>query len=816
MKKFHIALVAVSETAYSFDLLFSYIIPDNLYGQIKNGIRVLVPFGRGNSTREGIVFNCLDSEDDCEKLKSIIDVLDDDVVLDDEMLEMVKYLSEITFCTYYEAVKAVLPPAMRYKKQNLFSLDLHNIKSPLSDAELDYLRSIEGVKNISKRIETDMIENAVVISALIDKAVIHKSDVLKRKTGELYVKVATVTDEYKQNPNNFKLTPKQSKAAKFIFENMGATVKEICENCNINESVVNKLKENGAIMLFDERKYRIPKTEIAEKFVDELKLSDHQYAAYSKVAAHLFKKNQIAKAFLLHGVTGSGKTAVFAKLIQKTVECGKTVIYLVPEISLTPQMSQYFISLFGDRVALIHSALSMGRRLDEYSRIKNGEADIVIGTRSAIFAPLKNIGLIIIDEEGSSTYKSESAPRYNTINVAKHRCRTHNSLLLLASATPTIESYYLAQKGVYELVTLTERYHNNPLPDTRIIDMSTQELCGKYFSFSQDLKTAVDENLKNNEQTILLLNRRGYHTIINCRDCHKAIFCPSCSVPMTYHKSKNVLMCHYCGHCEDYKNECPECHGTHLKPGGFGTQKLEEEVADLFPNARILRMDADTSSNMLEYEKAYDEFSKGEYDILLGTQMIGKGLDFPNVTLVGVLSIDKALYTGDFRSYEHTFSLITQVIGRGGRGQKPGRAFLQTYMPDHYVLNLAANQDYNEFYAQEIAVRKAFLYPPLCDLCVVGISGKDDCAVEDAGKYFLDVMKKYISREKPKIVLRVLGLARCGFERIDEKYRYRIILKCKNTSDFRCFLAHVIKQACKSKKFNGISVYADLNGEVGY
>ncbi len=816
MQNHYIALVAVSDTAYSFDLLFSYKIPNNLLSLVQKGKRVLVPFGRSNAMREGMVFDWLISGDVDENLKYIADVLDDDVVLDDEMLEIARYLSETTFCTYYEAVKAVLPPAMRYKKHSIFTLDLQNIDCPLSEAELDYLRSIEGLKSISRRIESDMNDNAVIINSLIEKGVIKQSGVLKRRTGELFVKVASITDEYKQNPNNFKLTPKQSKAAKFISENMGATVKEICDNCDINESVVKKLIQNGAVMLFDERKYRIPKSETVQKSVDELILSDHQYSAYSKVASHLCENNQNAKAFLLHGVTGSGKTAVFAKLIQKTVGCGKSVIYLVPEISLTPQMSQYFVSLFGDRVALIHSALSMGRRLDEYARIKSGEADIVIGTRSAIFAPLKNIGLIIIDEEGSNTYKSESAPRYNTIDVAKHRCRAHKSVMLLASATPTIESYYLAQKGVYELVSLTERYHNNPLPDTNIVDMSTQDLCGKYFSFSQDLKNAVDENLKNNEQTILLLNRRGYHTIINCRDCHKAIFCPSCSVPMTYHKSKNILMCHYCGHIEMFNNECPECHGTHLKPGGFGTQKLEEEVSELFPDARILRMDADTSSNMLEYEKAYDDFSRGEYDILLGTQMIGKGLDFPNVTLVGVLSIDKALYTGDFRSYEHTFSLITQVIGRSGRGHKPGRAFLQTYMPDHYVLNLAANQDYKEFYSQEIAVRKAFLYPPLCDLCVVGISGKDDEAVEAAGKYFLDVMKKYISREKPKIVLRVLGLARCGFERIDERYRYRIILKCKNTSDFRNFLASVIKQACKSKKFNGITIYADLNGEVGY
>lgn len=810
------ALVAVSDTAYSFDSLFSYKVPKSLSDSIKKGKRVLVPFGKGNAIREGMVFECIQSSEDDQRLKAIIDVLDEECALDNEMLEMAKYLSETTFCTYYEAVKAVLPPAMRYKKHSVFVLNTQNINAPLNDAELCYLQSIEGIKNISKRIEADFAKNQNVINSLIDKGVITQSGLLKRKAGELFVKVAAVTEDFKQNQLNYKLTPKQSKAAKFILENTGATVREVCEHCDINEGVVKKLRDNGVVLLFEERKYRIPKSDVSQRSLDEIELSDHQFSAYSRIASHLKRSEQTAKAFLLHGVTGSGKTAVFAKLIQKAVDCGKKVIYLVPEISLTPQMSQYFVSLFGDRVALIHSALSMGRRLDEYTRIKNGDVDIVIGTRSAIFAPLKDIGLIIIDEEGSSTYKSESAPRYNTIAVARHRCRTHKSVLLLASATPTIESYYLAQKGVYELVTLSERYHKNPLPDTEIIDMSEEELYGKYSSFSLSLKNAVDENLKNKEQTILLLNRRGYHTIINCRDCHKAIFCPSCSVPMTYHKTKNILMCHYCGHSEDFNNECPECHGTHLKPGGFGTQKLEEEVAELFPDARVLRMDADTSSNMLEYEKAYDEFSKGEYDILLGTQMIGKGLDFPNVTLVGVLSIDKALYTGDFRSYEHTFSLITQVIGRSGRGFKKGRAYLQTYIPDHYVLNLAANQDYNEFYAQEIAIRKAFLYPPICDLCVVGLNGKDDEAVENAGKYFLDVMKQHISNEKPNLALRVLGLARCGFERIDERYRYRIILKCKNTVDFRMFLTSVIKHACKSKHFNGVSVYADLNGEVGY
>ncbi len=808
------ALVAVSGTAYSFDSLFSYVVPNHLEGKLKKGMRVLVPFSRSDALREGMVFQLdyLPSEE-CANLKFINDLLDDKPVLGDEMLDMALYLSETTFCTIYEATKAVLPPAMRYKKRNEYFVVPFSDNADLTLSELGYIESLKALKKPSAQIEIDLKRQNLDAQSLLNKGIIKSVGNYSQNCLQKYVKVANLTDLYKSGQLQVKLTQKQQSAVDYIRKKSQATIKEICLECGVTSAVILNLEKYGVIDISYVGE-EIGSSADTFGSIESLRLSSYQDEVFKKVAAHI--EDSKPKAFLLHGITGSGKTAVFAKLIENTVKCGKSVIYLVPEISLTPQMAQYFISLFGQRVALIHSGLSQRKRLDEYNRIINKNADIVIGTRSAVFAPLDNIGLIIIDEEGERTYKSESAPRFSTVNVAKKRCRTHNSVLLLASATPTIESYYLAQKGVYELLTLNRRYHNNPLPHTEIVDMSTEELCGKYLSFSQTLKSAVDEKLACGEQIILLLNRRGYHTIITCRDCHKAIFCPNCSIPMTYHKSGNKLVCHYCGHSEAYVNECPECHGTHLKPGGFGTQKLEEEVGELFPNAKVLRMDADTSTNMQSYEKAFSDFAKGEYDILLGTQMIGKGLDFPNVTLVGVLSVDKSLFAGDFKSYEHTFSLITQVIGRSGRGQKAGKAVLQTYIPEHYVLTLAAQQDYREFYAQEIAARKVFLYPPICDLCVIGFSGKQDSVVEKASSCFVDIMREYIEKEKPNIALRVLGPSRCGLEKIDEQYRYRLILKCKNTYDFRRFIAAVIKKAGTSKYFRNVSMYCDMNGEVGY
>ena len=453
--------------------------------------------------------------------------------------------------------------------------------------------------------------------------------------------------------------------------------------------------------------------------------------------------------------------------------------------------------------------------MDEYKRIRRGEARIVIGTRSAVFAPLSDIGLIILDEEGERSYKSDNAPRYHAADVAKHRCKTHGASVLLASATPSLESYYYAKRGLYELLELPERYGSAVLPQVDIVDMNQERAQGNGSEFSVLLTEQLQRNLAAGEQSLLLLNRRGYHTIISCCDCNTPVECPNCSVPLTYHRPNDCLMCHYCGYCAPPVKECPSCKGTHLKQMGFGTQKLEEALGEIVPGARILRMDADTTFSRMAYEQKFRAFGRGEYDIMVGTQIIGKGLDFPNVTLVGVLSIDKALFAGDFRSYERTFSLITQVVGRGGRGGKQGRAILQSFLPEHYVLNLAAKQDYKAFYQEEIALRKALMFPPVCDICVIGLSSELEKQVQLAADTLLRMMRDKIAAEQISMPLRVLGPVRCTYGKLNGKYRYRIMIKCKNTARLRSFVRELLCSTGSYKEFARVRVFADMNGDIG-
>lgn len=584
--------------------------------------------------------------------------------------------------------------------------------------------------------------------------------------------------------------------------------------CGVTEAVVKRLCANGAA-----EEYEAEVLRRVEDFADEVRRPEDIVLSAEQQRARDAVYEQMATGkpavFLLHGVTGSGKTSVFEKLIDDTVKSGRQAMLLIPEIGLTPQILKRFRSMFGERVAVIHSGLSLGQRLDEYKRIKRGDADIVIGTRSAVFAPLDNIGLIIIDEEGERSYKSDSSPRYTTHDIAKQRCAFHGASLLLASATPSIESYYLAERGAYRLLEMKERYRNAPLPEVSIVDMNLERGEGNRTEFSRRLAEELNANLQKGEQSILLLNRRGYHTIISCCDCYQPVYCPNCSVPLTYHKKNNKLMCHYCGYVSEPVTVCPSCGSERLKNMGFGTQKLEEELAMFFPKARVLRMDADTTFSRYSYEKNFTDFREGKYDIMIGTQMIGKGLDFPNVTLVGVLSVDKALYAGDFRSYERTFSLITQVVGRGGRGGSRGRAILQTFIPEHYIMNLAAAQDYKGFYNEEIAIRRAMIFPPLCDMCIFCFSGNEDITVRLGAEAVLRLMNGRLREIQPKTPVRVLGPVRCSYGRINGKYRYRIIMKCKNTAEMRGFISGILTESAKLKEMRNTSLYADMNGDVG-
>lgn len=809
------ALVAVSSASYTFDKAFSYLIPERLAAKAAAGERALVPFGRGNRKRVGIILGIEKlEENEAQKLKPIISVADDSPVLSGEMLDMVYWLRENTFCTYYDAVRTILPSGMNINIREHYSLNSSYADTDLTDREkkaLDFLGQSSDTDKAAEEIKSD--GEGLVLESLISKGIVKYELTGKQNVGDSSIKMLELTERYKNSPESFKLTAKQKNLAGILSQHDEISVKEACYLSGVGTSVEKKLVEKGAAREYDYEVFRtVNSPGTGSRTLDSVVLTDEQQSVFERVREQMSTGKP--HCFLLHGVTGSGKTSVFEKLIGECIASGKQAVLLIPEISLTPQTLRRFREIFGECVAVIHSSLSLGQRMDEYKRIKRGLAKIAIGTRSAVFAPFENIGLIIVDEEGERSYKSDSAPRYNAIEVAKKRCRTHNAVLLLASATPSIESYYYAQKGIYELLEMKKRYSGSVLPHVGIVDMNEERYDGNASEFSNILIDEINENLKNHEQTILLLNRRGYHTIISCCDCHKPVYCPNCSIPMTYHKANNTLMCHYCGHSQPPVESCPECGSTRIRQMGFGTQKLEEQLGSLFPDARILRMDADTTMSRYAYEKSFRDFGNGKYDIMIGTQMIGKGLDFPNVTLVGIMSVDKALYAGDFRSYERTFSLAAQVVGRCGRGDKPGRAYLQTFMPEHYVLNLAAKQDYKAFYNEEILIRKALIFPPVCDICVLGISSADDKKAEDAGLEILEIIKRLI-RSGLKFPLRVLGPVKCSYGKINGKFRYRIILKCKNTYDFRNFVREILLETGKTNIFNDVNIFADINGDIG-
>ncbi|MBQ1463645.1 MAG: primosomal protein N' [Ruminococcus sp.] len=810
-----IAAVAVSGTAYSFDKLFSYGIPENV--SITPGCRVLVPFGRGNQRRIGVVMEV--SSGDLPGLKSIAAAVDKEPVISGELLRLARYVREQTFCTYFDAVKVMLPPAMSVKVRETFRLcrRFSTANETLSAPALELFQQLLQSENddVTEQTEAFIAANGRLYpDELCDAGALISNNAFRQNVGDASVRMIRLSDKFLSEPDSFKLTPKQRTAAEFLSEYGSASVRETAYMCGFTEAVLKRLVAAGAAEEYDQEVLRRVDDSAGGRIdVNSITLSAQQENARQQVLEPM--KAHKPEVFLLHGVTGSGKTSVFEKLINDAVTLGRQALLLIPEIGLTPQVLDRFRALFGERVAVIHSGLSLGQRLDEYKRIKRGDADIVIGTRSAVFAPLDNIGIIIIDEEGERTYKSDSSPRYLAHDVAKQRCKWHNCVLLLASATPSVESYYFAQKGRYKLIEMTERYNAGSLPIVTIADMNMERQAGNATEYSRLLQKELRTNLENGEQSILLLNRRGYQTIISCCDCYQPVYCPNCSVPMTYHKKNGKLMCHYCGYACEPVTECPACGSKHMKSMGFGTQKLEEELSQLLPSARILRMDADTTFSRFSYEKGFNDFRRGDYDIMIGTQMIGKGLDFPNVTLVGVLSVDRSLYAGDFRSYERTFSLITQVVGRGGRGDRQGRAILQTFMPEHYIMNLAAAQDYKGFYREEMSIRTPLIFPPICDMCVFALSGEDEAKVQEASQAVLQLMDARLRQLSPETPVRVLGPVRASYGRISGKFRYRIIMKCKNTAQIRGFISGILTEAPKLRQMNKIALYADINGDVG-
>ena len=817
--KYLVAKVAVSSTAYSFDTEYSYAVPSTFSHAAKPGCRVIVPFGKGNRRRIGFITRVYERDSYNPDLKLMHSVIDKEPLISDEMLKIIFWLKENTFCTLFEAYKCVVPTGFSYNIVKKYRLVNAKIETDLTSDEQNLVNALLSAKTekefdkiLSSQTESNTKQN--IIESLLDKGILEEFDNVKRRIGDETVKMVKFTPEYLSGEICVDLTPKQNLVVNLLQECECASVKEICYLVNVTPTIIKRLAEKGVVTQYDFEVLRpVNSIDVENKSLDDIVLSESQEKVFNGIK-DIIDSNKPSGA-LLYGVTGSGKTSVFLKLIEHTINAGKSAVMLVPEISLTPQMVGQFKGYFGDIVAVIHSSLSLGQRVDEFKRIKSGGAKIVIGTRSAVFAPLKNIGLIIMDEEGEHTYKSESTPRYHARDVAIQRCGFNNCTLLMASATPSLESYYFAKIGRYHLFELEERYSNAELPKAVVVDMQREEEDGNDSLFSRELIKGIKERLERNEQSILLLNRRGFNTNVTCLDCKKPIECPNCNIPLTYHKKNNRLMCHYCGYSMGYSSECPDCHGSHLRMTGVGTQRVEDEVQRLFPNARILRMDADTTYSRFAYENNFKAFGEGKYDIMLGTQMIAKGLDFPNVTLVGVLSLDKALFAGSFNSYERTFSLLTQVVGRSGRGTKQGVAFIQTFVPEHYVLELASRQDYKEFYSQEIALRKALVYPPFCDICVVGINSPIDIQAQKASNVFINILKENINKLSFDFPLRVLGPSQFSIGKINNRYRYRIIIKCKNEKHFRELISTSLKDAMKHKAFSNVRIYADINGDIG-
>lgn len=809
------AYIAVDNVSFSVDRLFSYRIPDELKDKAVRGARVLISFGRGGKKRTGLIMHVKEEIPEYT-LKPVSSVLENVPIINEEMMNMILWLKENTFCTYFDAVKSIMPSGTNVTVSEKYTLSDGGVQSSLRDDELNlycFLKNAPGKREFEALLNTENDpKKARVIASLVEKGFLKKESSVQRKVSDRFIKMIKISEHFVNNKTYFKLTAKQQQVVSLLETREHVSAKEACYQCAVTMAVIKNLIKNNIVTEYEVEDLGINETEADPDALGSIVLNEKQQIVCDRVFSQIRLKKP--KCFLLHGVTGSGKTSVFIKLIEKTLSEGKQALLLVPEIALTPQVVSQFCRLFGNTVSVIHSDLTPVQRLDAYKRISRGLSDIVIGTRSAVFAPLSNIGIIIMDEEGERTYKSEMSPRYSTAAVAKERCRTHGATLLLGSATPSIESYYYAQKGVYELLTLNERYNKSELPHVEIIDMNDERKNGNTGEFSEVLVHEINENLKRGEQSILLLNRRGYHTVVSCASCSTPLYCPNCSIPYTYHKANNSLVCHYCGSITAPPDKCPSCGKTVFKQIGFGTQKMEEETAALFPKAKILRMDADTTFSRDSYEKQFKAFAEGKYDIMIGTQMIGKGLDFPNVTLVGILSVDKSLYAGDFRSYERAFSLVTQVAGRSGRGGKKGRAYLQTFLPDHYVLNLAANQNYPGFYEEEIVVRKTLMFPPLCDICVIGFSSDDENSARKAADAVLLITKELIAKNNIRLPLRILGPTQSGIIKINGKYRFRLIYKCKNNKELRDFIRSILMKFSEKREFSKVSIFADINGEI--
>lgn len=798
-----VARVAVEKTTCRFDKLFDYAIPEGM--ALTAGVRVMVPFGRGGR-RVGLVVALADAPESDTPLKPVAAVLEEEPVLTEEGLFLLRWLRENTFCTWFDALSVLIPAG--YGLRGLIGWSLVRgvpLPEDLSPTEQQVLSALKPRRKAVAAAELaealGLTLDALPLERLEALGLLRREEVVERRIGDKTLQMVRLSGTEPE-----RLTPKQRQVYELLEQVGCGSIREICYFAGVTRGVVEKLVQQGIAEAYEQEVLRTPVSRETVLPEPPPALTEEQSAAVETLWQGFVEGGRTG---LLYGVTGSGKTAVYLTLAHRVLAEGRRCIVLVPEISLTPQTIRRFLAAFGRRVAVMHSALSLSERLDEYKRIRRGEVDVVVGTRSAVFAPVEKLGLIIVDEEQEHTYRSEKAPRYDAGEIARLRARRQGGLCVLASATPSIETAYRAEKGEYLLAKLTHRYGGAPLPDVTILDLRERAMAAE--ALSEELCEELMQNLDRGEQSILFVNRRGYSATATCMSCHQPLECPHCSISLKFHAANGRLMCHYCGYSTEVPKACPHCGSRLMRYSGVGTQKVEEALKLRFPQARILRMDQDTTMRKDSHQKLLSAFGRGDYDILIGTQMVTKGLDFPKVTLVGVLAPDQMLYADDFRSYEHTFSLITQVVGRGGRRELPGRAFLQTYQPDHPVLTAAARQDYPAFYKTEAETRKLLLYPPFCRLYCLGFWGENEAEVKAAGQAVLALLERLLPEEYPELPVRLLGLAPANVLRVAGRYRYKLIIKGKNSPRMRELLWRLYTEPELAAVMRNVTLTIDPN-----
>jgi len=810
-----IAKIAVSAANFAIDKPYSYAIPDSM--NLQPGLRVMVPFGRSNRHTEGVVLSV--EAGDEKGLKAISSCLDDEPVLSRKMLQLAAFMRERYFCTLFDCLRVMLPAGLWFQTKDIYTLTEDRSWQEKSIRQADAIAVLQLLSDSGGSCDGKVLREAVpdeeafekAVSYLLKKKWISTQRSYSRKTSDKTEQVAALAVSPEEAMEYASRRPKSAAMQRAVLELMcaigEAAVKEICYFTGCKPVTVRKLAELGYLTLWEKPVLRCREIQPV-KLDGPLILSDVQQKAYEGLCTQM--DGEKPGTALLYGVTGSGKTAVYIKLIQRTLDQGKQAMLLVPEIALTPQLLGLMAAYFGDAVAVLHSSLPAAERYDQWKRVKNGDAKVVVGTRSAVFAPCPNLGLVILDEEQEHSYKSENTPRYSAREIALWRGIKENALVLLGSATPSVESMFYAKSGIYRLYTLKERWGGRSLPKVEIVDMKEELKNGNDSSISYSLQDAIGRTAEAGKQSILFLNRRGNSRALVCVDCRSIPECPRCNVRLTFHSANSRLMCHYCGHSEPAPARC-SCGGP-MKQLGTGTQKVQEELTALFPGISVDRMDTDTVSAVNTHEKILDHFKEENIPVLIGTQMVAKGLNLPNVTTVGVLDADLGLYTDSFRAAETTFNMLTQVVGRAGRGEDAGKAWLQTMNPQHKVIELASRQDYDGFYNLEISLRRVQNAPPFGDLAMVTFTGMDEARVLHGAAKFKDSLNALLSREYRAEQCTVLGPAPCPVPKVNYNFRHRLTLRCRMTKDLRLLLAHLLRQFSQDRENRGVTAYIDVNG----